>query len=39
MEELVAESDRIAVMHQGRIAGILERDSCTPESIMRLAIA
>jgi ribose transport system ATP-binding protein len=39
MEELVAESDRIAVMHQGRIAGTLERDSCTPESIMRLAIA
>jgi ribose transport system ATP-binding protein len=39
MEELVAESDRIAVMREGRITGTLGRDNCTPEAIMRLAIA
>jgi ribose transport system ATP-binding protein len=39
MEELVAESDRIAVMHEGRITGTLDREACTPESIMQLAIA
>jgi ABC-type sugar transport system ATPase subunit len=39
MEELVAESDRIAVMREGRITGILDRDASSPESIMRLAIA
>jgi ribose transport system ATP-binding protein len=39
MEEIVAESDRVAVMHQGRITGILDRAACTPESIMRLAVA
>ncbi len=39
MEEIVAESDRVAVMHDGRITGILPRADCTPESIMRLAVA
>jgi ribose transport system ATP-binding protein len=39
MDEIVAESDRVAVMHQGRITGILDRAACTPESIMQLAIA
>jgi ribose transport system ATP-binding protein len=39
MDEIVAESDRVAVMHDGRITGILDRASCTPESIMQLAIA
>jgi ribose transport system ATP-binding protein len=39
MEELVAESDRIAVMHEGRITGTLDRDACTPEAIMQLAIS
>jgi ribose transport system ATP-binding protein len=38
-EEIVAESDRVAVMHDGRITGILERSSSTPEAIMQLAIA
>jgi ribose transport system ATP-binding protein len=38
MEEIVAESDRVAVMHDGRITGILPRADCTPESIMRLAV-
>jgi len=39
MEEIVAESDRVAVMHEGRITGVLDRATCTPESIMQLAIA
>ena len=39
MDEIVAESDRVAVMHEGRITGILDRAACTPESIMRLAVA
>jgi ribose transport system ATP-binding protein len=39
MDEIIAESDRVAVMHDGRITGILDRPACTPESIMRLAVA
>jgi ribose transport system ATP-binding protein len=39
MEEIVAESDRVAVMHEGRVTGVLDRATCTPESIMQLAIA
>jgi ribose transport system ATP-binding protein len=39
LEEVVAESDRVAVMHDGRITGILSRAECSPESIMRLAVA
>ena len=39
IEEVVAESDRVAVMHEGAITGILERPSATPEAIMQLAIA
>jgi ribose transport system ATP-binding protein len=38
MDEIVAESDRVAVMHDGRITGILDRAACTPESIMQLAV-
>jgi len=39
IEEIIAESDRVAVMHEGRITGILDRASSTPEAIMQLAIA
>ena len=39
MDEIVAESDRVAVMHEGRITGILDAAACTPESIMQLAVA
>jgi ABC-type sugar transport system ATPase subunit len=39
MDEILAESDRVAVMHEGRITGILDRADCTPESVMRLAVA
>ncbi len=39
LEEIVAESDRVAVMHDGRVTGILPRDACSPASIMQLAVA
>jgi ribose transport system ATP-binding protein len=38
MEEVLGESDRVAVMHEGAIAGILERQECSEEAIMRLAV-
>ncbi len=38
MEEVLALSDRIAVMHEGRITGILERGEFGEEAIMRLAV-
>jgi ribose transport system ATP-binding protein len=37
MEEVIGMSDRVMVMHQGRIAGTLERPDITEENIMRLA--
>jgi ribose transport system ATP-binding protein len=39
LEEIVAHSDRVAVMHDGRITGVLDRASCSPEAIMTLAVA
>jgi ribose transport system ATP-binding protein len=39
MEEVLGISDRVAVMHEGRITGILEQSECTEEAIMRLAVA
>ena len=39
MEEILGNSDRVAVMHEGRISGILDRSQCTQEAIMRLAVA
>lgn len=38
MEEILHVSDRIAVMHEGRVAGVLERPDCTEENIMNLAV-
>ena len=38
MEEVLATSDRIAVMHEGRITGILTRAVASEETIMKLAI-
>ena len=38
MEEVLHISDRVAVMHEGVLTGILERDECTEENIMRLAV-
>jgi ribose transport system ATP-binding protein len=31
-------SDRVAVMHEGRITGILERADCKEENVMQLAV-
>jgi ribose transport system ATP-binding protein len=39
MEEILGNSDRVAVMHSGRVTGILERNECTEEAVMRLAVA
>ncbi len=37
MEEVLGISDRIAVMHEGKITGILKRDEFSEEAVMRLA--
>jgi len=39
MEEIMGNSDRVAVMHDGRINGVLDRSECTQEAILRLAVA
>ena len=38
MEEILGESDRIAVMHEGTITGILDREDVSEEAIMKLAV-
>jgi len=38
MEELLGVSDRVAVMHEGRITGTLERNQFNQEAVMRLAV-
>lgn len=38
MEEVLNQSDRIAVMHEGAITGILEREDCNEETVMKLAV-
>ena len=38
MEEVIGESHRVIVMHEGAVAGSLERDDCSEEAIMRLAV-
>lgn len=38
MEEILGESDRIAVMHEGRITGIVDRADASEEAIMKLAV-
>jgi ribose transport system ATP-binding protein len=37
MEELLGMADRVAVMHEGRLAGTLARDGLSEEAVMRLA--
>jgi ribose transport system ATP-binding protein len=39
MEEVLQLSDRVAVMHEGRLSGILEREECTEPRIMSLAVS
>jgi ribose transport system ATP-binding protein len=38
MEEILHLSDRVVVMHEGRITRVLERVDCTEERIMTLAV-
>ena len=38
MEEVLHVSDRVAVMHEGQITGVLERTDCNEENIMQLAV-
>lgn len=38
MEEVLAVSDRIAVMHEGRLAGTLNRAQASEEAVMQLAV-
>lgn len=38
MEEILNISDRIAVMHEGEISGVLERADCREENVMQLAV-
>jgi ribose transport system ATP-binding protein len=37
MEEVLGISDRIAVMHEGRLTGVLDRAQFSEEAVMRLA--
>ena len=38
MEEVIGVSDRVAVMHEGHISGILDRAQASEENILRLAV-
>ncbi|HXT05897.1 MAG TPA: sugar ABC transporter ATP-binding protein [Roseiarcus sp.] len=38
MEEVIGVSDRVAVMHEGAISGILERNQLTEENVLLLAV-
>jgi len=38
MEEVIGVSDRIAVMHEGRISGFLDRGDFSEHNVMRLAV-
>jgi ribose transport system ATP-binding protein len=38
MEEVIGLSDRVAVMHEGSVSGILDRDQANEENILRLAV-
>jgi ribose transport system ATP-binding protein len=37
LEEILGMSDRVLVMHEGRLAGEIPRPALTEEAIMRLA--
>ena len=37
LPEILGMSDRVMVIHENSVAGILDREAATPESIMTLA--
>jgi ribose transport system ATP-binding protein len=37
LEEILGMSDRVLVLHEGRLAGELSRDELAEEAVMRLA--
>ena len=39
MEEVLGLSDRVVVMREGRLTGVLTRDEASEEAVMRLAVA
>ena len=38
MEEVIGVSDRIVVMHEGRISGFLERSQFSEQNVLKLAV-
>jgi ribose transport system ATP-binding protein len=38
MEEVIGVSDRIAVMHEGRVSGFLERNQFSEQNVLKLAV-
>ena len=38
MEEVIGVCDRIAVMHEGRISGLLDRPQFSEQNVLRLAV-
>jgi ribose transport system ATP-binding protein len=38
MEEVLHVSDRVAVMHEGSITGVLDREDCNEKNVMQLAV-
>jgi ribose transport system ATP-binding protein len=38
MEEVIGVSDRMAVMHEGRISGFLERGQFSEANVLQLAV-
>jgi ribose transport system ATP-binding protein len=38
MEEVIGVSDRMAVMHEGRISGFLERNQFSEQNVLQLAV-
>ena len=38
MEEVIGVSDRVAVMHEGRVEGVLERDALSEAAVIEMAV-
>ena len=38
MEEVIGVSDRVAVMHEGSVSGVLEREKFSEYNVLRLAV-